>query len=45
MKKRISINQYDQIIFGELDILNMKVTVTEIKQNKLRNIVIELDHS
>ena len=44
MKKKIIVNQEEQIIFGvAIFILNMKVMVTEIKHYQLKNILIKLD--
>ena len=45
MKKKIIINQEEQVIFGATIILNMKVTVIEIKHCQLRNILIKLHHT
>ena len=44
MKKKININQREQIIFVVTIILNTKVTVIEIKRCQLNNIFKKLDH-
>ena len=41
--KKININQYEQVIFGVIIILNVQVTEIEIK--KMKNILIKLDHT
>ena len=43
-KKKIIINQYEQVIFGVIIILNMDVMMIEIKHCQLKNILIKLDH-
>ena len=43
-KKKITINQLGEVLFGVTIILNMKVEVTEIKHYELKNILIEIEH-
>ena len=45
MEKKINTNQEKYVIFGVTIILNMKVTVTEIKHCQLKNILIKLYHA
>ena len=42
IKKKIIINQYQQVMFGVTIILNMKVTMIEIKLYQLKNTLITL---
>ena len=41
--KKININQYEQVIFGLIIILNVQVTEIEIKE--MKNILTKLDHT
>ena len=43
-EEKIIINQWEYVIFRETILLNMKVTMIEIKHYQLKNILIKLDH-
>ena len=43
-KNKIHLNQLKLVIFTVIIILNMKVTVIEIKHYQLKNVLIKLDH-
>ena len=42
-KKKIIVNQQEQLTFGVTITLNMKVMVTEINHYQLKNMLIKLD--
>ena len=42
--KKIIISQQELVFFGVKSLLNIKVTLTEIKHYQLKNILINLDH-
>ena len=45
MKKKIITNQQEQITFGVAIIFTLKVTVIDIKNYHLKDILIKLDHT
>ena len=45
MNEKIIINQYWQVNFEEIIILNTELTVTEIKHCQLQNTLVKLDHT
>ena len=45
MKKKIITNQQEQITFGVAITLTLKITVIDIKNYQLKDILIKLDHT